>query len=266
MTGPYVTSVKINMFCLTIALLMGLIYLWIQHGIVHLDFYTVAKALALSVFLLIIPDIIETGIKLKSNFFTLSSLTLALILILALVGFICKKLIISMAIPILIITIAAQILYLFKKRSFLKVTVVAVIMGGFFGFILGFFIWGIDFISPIFLEKVLCLGKVSTDSLMHISLANIFNTYNVPSTGLDGIPFVNYHWGSHVISASLSDLINIDVFTFYNLAFPIIFIPLYFKSLILLVQNIRQFKNFSTEINWFFFFSIFAYFITPNWD
>ena len=232
---------------------MGFIYLWIQHGVVQLDFYTVGEVIALSIFLLVVPDIIEPHIKLKSNFFTLSSLTFTLILLLALLGFVCKMLVISMAKPILVVFIVALVLYFLRIRSSLKSTVIAVIMGGFFGLILGFFIWGIDFLSPIFLEKILCLGKVSTDSLMHISLANIFNTYNVPSTGLDGIPYVSYHWGSHVLLASLSNLIRIDLVTFYNLAYPIIFIPLYFKSIMLLVQSLRQLKNFSNEINWFFF-------------
>ena len=232
---------------------MGLVYLWIQRGVVQLDYYAVGKALSLSIFILIIPDIIENFLKLKSTVFSISLLNVTIILILTLLGFVCKKSVISMAKPILITTILAFIVYLFKTRSSLKYTVITAIMGGFFGLSFGFFIWGVDFLSPIFLEKVLYLGKVSTDSLMHISLANVFNTYNVTSTGLDGIPYVNYHWGSHVISASLSNLINIDVFTFYNLAHPVIFIPLYFKAILSLVQRMRQFKNFSTEMNWFFF-------------
>ena len=253
MTGLSISKLKINVFCIIVAFLLGLIYLWIQKGVVQLDLYAVGKALSLSIFFLVIPEILKPLLNHKAAIYNSSLLTITLILLLTLLGYFCKRYALFMTKPILVTSIIALIVYLYQIRLCSKQCISVAIWGVIFGLIFGIFVWGIDWLSPIFLAKVQFLGKVSQDSLFQISLANIFNTYNIPSTGLDGIPYVNYHWGSHALLASLSNLINVDVFNFYNIAYPIIFIPLYFKAILLLVQGMRLFKNFNPEINWLIF-------------
>jgi hypothetical protein len=63
-------------------------------------------------------------------------------------------------------------------------------------------------------------------------MANMLETYGVPGTGLDGIPAIHYHFGSPWLYAQWSQLIGVDVLTFYSLGYPLIVLPLFFSALL----------------------------------
>jgi hypothetical protein len=84
--------------------------------------------------------------------------------------------------------------------------------------------WGTGDRNPLFVED-LSFGRAPIDTLFHASICNMLRTYGVPSTGLDGLPYVPYHFGSHWIFARLCNLLDVRVIDFYNRGYPILFIP-----------------------------------------
>jgi hypothetical protein len=99
---------------------------------------------------------------------------------------------------------------------------------GLFALLVGLYsagsIWGAGFENPLFIEN-LCNGYAHIDTLYLATLGSMLRTYGVCSTGLDGLPFVPYHFGSPWIFARISNLLDLPVIDFYNLAHPVIFAP-----------------------------------------
>jgi hypothetical protein len=112
--------------------------------------------------------------------------------------------------------------------------------------------WASSNLSPLFLEKI-SLGLIERpDTLFVTTISNIIKTYDIPSAGLDGLSYLPYHWGSMWIFAQLSRLLDISVLDFYNLAYPVIIIPFFFKSLINFVFSYRKLKNLKESVNYKF--------------
>ena len=82
--------------------------------------------------------------------------------------------------------------------------------------------------------------------VFHASIAGMLKTYGVSSTGLDGLVPFAYHVASHYIYGSMSALLRIDAVTFYQIAAPIIFIPLFFYCFVLCVREVSEY--FSTAL------------------
>ena len=101
-------------------------------------------------------------------------------------------------------------------------------------------------INPI---NAIIEGTVHVDTLYHATISESIANYGFPSILLNNSSFLNYHFGSHLIFAVLSDVLNIPVFFFYNYLFPIIFIPIYSFLIISVIIEIRKFKKLNTQIN-----------------
>lgn len=91
-------------------------------------------------------------------------------------------------------------------------------------------VWGGDFVHPLLLERLAVDQRIHIDTIFHSAISQMIKTYHIPSTGLNGLPFYHYHFGSHMMFAGLSGLLDMHVFTFYQLCYPVFFIPLFFKS------------------------------------
>ena len=63
------------------------------------------------------------------------------------------------------------------------------------------------------------------DELYHASICNMLRTYGVASTGLDGVPFQPYHFGSHWLFARLCNLLDVRVIDFYSRGYRVVFVP-----------------------------------------
>jgi hypothetical protein len=100
-------------------------------------------------------------------------------------------------------------------------------------------IWGGGFENPLFVAN-LCNGYAHIDTLFHATLANMLRTYGTCSTGLDGLPHVLYHFGSHWVFARFSNLLDLPVIDFYNLAYPVIFAPFVIFSLLTFAVSIAE--------------------------
>lgn len=110
---------------------------------------------------------------------------------------------------------------------------VTMIVGGaaLLGVWLSAVVWGSGFLTPIY-ELKLMMGQTHVDTLFHVSIGRMMDTYGVVSTGLDGPQPIPYHFLSHWLLARLSALLECDVMTVYNLAYPIAFVPLMVWSLL----------------------------------
>lgn len=102
-------------------------------------------------------------------------------------------------------------------------------------------IWGNGYQNPLFIHTLggVGMGGSAIDTVFHAAYCNMIRTYGVPSTGLDGVPFIAYHFGSHWLFAQLCNLLNLSAVDFYNLGYPVVFIPFYFNSLLLFAINLR---------------------------
>jgi hypothetical protein len=90
--------------------------------------------------------------------------------------------------------------------------------------ILGSIVWGDGYLTPLFVPG-LGLGLGHIDELFHASISNMIKAHGVPSTGLDGLVFCPYHFGTHWLFAHLAGLLQIPVIEFYQLGFPVLFLP-----------------------------------------
>ena len=94
---------------------------------------------------------------------------------------------------------------------------------------------------PLFWESFSSFSANANHDLVYFAaIANMMRTYGVPSTGIDGVPGIHYHYGSGWMFAQWADLIGIDVMSFYNLGYPIVVIPLFFAALLMLAVEITR--------------------------
>lgn len=102
--------------------------------------------------------------------------------------------------------------------------------------------WRGGYQNPLFEEKI-ALRAVHHDTLIHAAVSSMIQTYGIPSTGLDGIPYFPYHTGSHWFMAQLSTLLGTYPLRLYQLGFPLIFYPLFFSSLLGFAVNLQDFLS-----------------------
>lgn len=93
-------------------------------------------------------------------------------------------------------------------------------------------LWGESLLNPLF-PQLIAQGGGHHDELFHVSVSNMLRVYHVASTGLDGLPYMPYHTGSHFVLAQLGVLMHQTGLEVYNLAFPVIFVPLLFYAVFL---------------------------------
>jgi hypothetical protein len=118
------------------------------------------------------------------------------------------------------------------------------------------FQYGSTFHHPLYLEKI-TLGVINHDQIYHTSITEIIRTYFVPSTGLQGTPYVPYHFGSHIVMAMFSNLLDVSALASYNILFPVIILPLYFRVALFVVKDLVRaiFRKEEVVSDWLFWMS-----------
>ncbi|MGE3316765.1 MAG: hypothetical protein AB7O26_16730, partial [Planctomycetaceae bacterium] len=125
---------------------------------------------------------------------------------------------------------AASFLQREDDRSWLR-AIALIAFAGFLGIYGASAIWGSGYQNPLFMER-LASGAGHIDTLFHAAVSNMIRTQGVPSTGLDGAPFLHYHFGSHGLIAFLCNLIGVSVIDFYNVGYAIVFVPFLLQCLV----------------------------------
>lgn len=100
--------------------------------------------------------------------------------------------------------------------------------------------WSSRHKMPLFWETLAYRANVHHDPLYYVSMANGMRSYGVPSTGVDGVPYTHYHYGSAWLNSQWAYLAGTDVLTFYNLGPSVIAIPLFFSAVMLLAVEARR--------------------------
>lgn len=145
-------------------------------------------------------------------------------------------------------------------KSFKK-NIIFLLIFGIFSVWMAAHIWGQGYQNPLVIENII-MDNVHIDTIYHAAMSSMIKTYGIPSTGIDGIVFRPYHFGSHWIFAQLSKLLNMHVIDFYQLAYPVIFIPFLLQSILFFSLDLKKYfhleeTNFSqikVIIFWLVFF------------
>ncbi|MEA5616577.1 hypothetical protein VB711_01805 [Cronbergia sp. UHCC 0137] len=127
------------------------------------------------------------------------------------------------------------------------------------------FKYGTGYLNPLFTEGLI-QKNAHIDQLFHAAISNIIKTYGIPSTGIDGLVYLPYHYGSHWLFAHLSSLLNMEILIFYQLAYPVIIVPFFFQKILEFSFDFRRkFINDSVDIklriNWLLWFIFFLGFL-----
>jgi hypothetical protein len=250
-----------SLFSFGIALILSIVYLTLKIGFEHNDTIVVLKALALTCTLLFFPIVIrdkllnrEAANSLRREIFSNEAMLLSLALLLATgLGFLLNGNFAPACLGLLsaLIVIFGLIPNLIPGlRRLCSSTVI-------FCFLI-ISIWTSSFLfgcpwhgTPLFMESLSTHADFlwPIDTLFHTSIANMIRTYGVPSVGLNGIPFMNYHFGSHWIMAQWSSLLDVATIKCYLIVFPIVVLPLIVKSVLTLSVEIMSI--FQANLQWF---------------
>lgn len=114
--------------------------------------------------------------------------------------------------------------------------------------------WGRIYKNPLFFESFITDGMVHHDTLNLAALGNMLRTYHVASTGIDGLNYVPYHWGSAWLFVQWANLVDIDILRFYQLTFPVTIIPFFFGGVVglaIFLRN-RRAPDATAPLNGFF--------------
>jgi len=238
--NDYSDGLIIPLFVAGVTLLLGSFYFIARFGFANNSLLEVMNIIGVSFFLIFFPYcaiFFKTRFKIKEAwhnsipFYFLLGFFLIIVL-----GNVSSYINISYFFSILgfMFFISAFVIYLKSKNN--KIVLVIIFTFLFSLWLVGA-IWGTKYINPLFLEKIL-LGEAHIDTLFHSSMANMIRSYNIPSTGLDGVSFIPYHWGSHFVFVEFAKFLNLSIFDFYNLGRPIIFTALLVQSFLILVFSI----------------------------
>jgi hypothetical protein len=111
-------------------------------------------------------------------------------------------------------------------------------------------VWGRIYKSPLFMEMLIANGIVHHDGVTLAALGNMLRTYHSASMGLDGLPYMAYHWGTPWLFAQLSNLTSQSVLEFYQLGYAVTMIPLFFGGVLAFAVQMRRDRESSGFIFW----------------
>jgi hypothetical protein len=101
-------------------------------------------------------------------------------------------------------------------------------------------VWGRIYKNPLFFENFILNGNVHHDSLGLAAIGNMLRTYHVATTGIDGLNYVPYHWGTPWLFAQWSNLTGARVLDFYQLGYPVTMIPFFFGGTLAFAVAMRN--------------------------
>jgi len=155
-------------------------------------------------------------------------------------------------------------LFVFIKNKFFNFKGLFIVpLAIFFSLFIIFSFWSSKFLlyymSPIFYEK-LFTGEALIDHIFHGAFSNMIKNYGIPSTGLNDTVYMSYHYLSHWVFAQFSKLLEINTLKFYEIGYPVIFLPLFFKLLLMAIKKIScGTKNlFKSGLFWLLLLAVFT--------
>ena len=219
-----------------IAIVLAAVY-WISRIGFANPLAPVIKALGVSLFLIAAPLAIARRFQRASEvswWMSQSSVALVCIAIVTLAGILARAVRLEI---VMLFVVAGIVLTVWTIGRWLgrgtAVRSIAFLLGAIiFAVWCAGVIWGSRYKMPLFWETLSLHANIHHDTFYYASMANMLDTYGVPSTGLDGIPLIRYHFGSTWLYAHWSHLVGSDVLSFYSLGYPVIVLPLFFSAML----------------------------------
>lgn len=248
-------------FALTIQLVLAVFYiLSSRNSDFRLPLGAVLGQLGIGLIVLLLPDLLSYRSRLAADRSSSSGVALRTALTLSIlvgVGFLISQLEwlrFPSQFPRVILAscgllVASTHVFVHARHPGRLRSVAVALLGVGFGIYVSLAFWGTGYHSPFFTERILS-GIAHIDTLFHSSVGNLFQTYFFPTIGLDGVLLLKYHTGSHFVLGSLAGLGQIPVVDFYNVSYPIVFIPLFFKALLLSGLDLARSRSYSWSSLW----------------
>lgn len=262
---------QITLFTVTISSVLAFLYWILRYGFDDNSIFEIIKTLSVSYCLLLLPNFIYEYIRIKKKnqeeswFNSVAFISVLVLFVVFFLGLF--SLLTGIKIIYLLLLLGFILLFLFLSDYFInfsgKHNIAYIILFILFAFWVGGLIWGTKYHGPLFYEKII-FGFAHPDILFYTAVSNLIKTFGFPSTGLDGLPYLHFHWGSNWLFAYLSGLINVSTIKFYNLCYPVIFIPFYFKNFLLFIVDFKRYKNFSPKLGLLLFALLFIVYIGRN--
>ena len=238
-------SIVIEFFASTIAITAGFLS-WVSRWGFDSNFPLIVKSILIALFLFLTPHLFTTWIneKEKSTWY-LSKPLFFLYTFLFLLGLGKISILLDLDISILVsvagLIVLVRVMKDFTLRNNYRNTILLSAIFLVFG------IWSTsahtwaNYYHPLMKEKIIAGAWAHREPIWHASMAGMYKTYGVMSTGLDGLVPIYYHNLGHLVYGLMSGLLTIDTNTFLNICVPIIFVPLFFYTFILSAQTISVF-------------------------
>lgn len=237
------------------ALVLAAIY-WVSRVGFESQTVDVLRSLGLSLFILAAPYWVWRALRRRDSDFVWSRsqplLTLATIAFTAVVALVTGRFAgaVGVACSVLGALSAALVLFSWIRngafRSRLAFTVGTVVFSAWAAGVM----WTSRYKMPLYWEVFANSANVHHDTLYLVSIGNTLRTYGVPSTGLDGIPYAWYHYGSPWLFSRWADLVQTDLLSFYSLGYALILAPLFLASIAMLATGARKSSRLARPQGW----------------
>jgi hypothetical protein len=122
-------------------------------------------------------------------------------------------------------------------------------------------VWGSKYLSPLY-EAQYISGHAHIDTLFHSAMANMLVFFGRPSIGVEGVVTFPYHFGSHLLIATVSRLLHLSVLQTYHLVYPTLILPLWFGSFLLLNEVILRKWFLVIERRWLVLVASLVFFLS----
>lgn len=228
----------------------------------HVDFLAITSSYFLGISLFLLPDYLQKKYP-HTTLWILDPALSHLIAIILFAGlgivFFNYSIILQICISVLGGFLLVKYLqYIFKtKSSLLSILLVLSIY-----LVLFFITLSTEYTSFFFKESVVVGGMPGAmDTLFHAALSNILASYHVASTGLDGLPHIHYHWLSHLLGGGFSAYFNNNSLLYYNVVYPLIFIPFLLKIIDLSSKRLLWYYNLHHKNSFFLFVAVLVFFL-----
>ncbi len=93
---------------------------------------------------------------------------------------------------------------------------------------------------PPYGAELAARGHLDLDTLYHFSITQMFRFFDIPSIGIDGIPRIRYHMGSHFLLARLSALAGGEIPFTYSIFAHVLLVPLLLRSLAVAIMDFAR--------------------------
>lgn len=250
----------INLICSILALFLAVIYYLVRFGLDNNPISVVLNTLGISYFIIFSPYTFKklisfTKTNIDNTFLNCDAfIQFANIFILVFCAFLFKFVPFPIYIPFVAVGFLGfgiSIVDYFKIYKNKIFTLINVLLIAVFSLIIAHIIWDCDYAHPLFFEKIL-VGKPHIDSLLQITVANFLNTLKMITVGIDGAKSFSYHIGSHFIFSQLAFFIKTSLIVFYQIAFAVIFFPLFLSALFGMAVDFKflKYENSDLVLKW----------------